>query len=214
VSAAAFAHRFVPGTRADGLTLLLLHGTGGSENDLLGLGEILAPGAALLSPRGKVLENGMPRFFRRLAEGVFDHADLVARTHELAAWVDDAAAEYGIDRGRIVAAGFSNGANVAASAMLLHPGALAGGVLFRAMVPFEPEAPVDLAGVPVLLGAGRADPIVPPENTERLADILRSSGARVTLDWRPGGHALGRAEVDDAAAWLAREFPVGVAAAR
>jgi phospholipase/carboxylesterase len=204
-----FTHRFVPGTRADGLTLLLLHGTGGNEDDLLPLGGILAPGAALLSPRGRVLENGMPRFFRRLAEGVFDHEDLLARTHELAAWVDAAAAHYGLDRGKVVAAGFSNGANVAASMMLLHPGSLAGGVLFRAMVPFEPEAPVDLGGVPVLLGAGRGDPIVPAANTERLAEILRAAGARVTLDWRPGGHALGRAEVEDAARWVAAELGAG-----
>jgi phospholipase/carboxylesterase len=209
--AADFRHRFVPGTRADGLTLLLLHGTGGNEDDLIGLGGLLAPGAALLSPRGKVLENGMPRFFRRLAEGVFDHEDLVARTHELAAWVDAAAAEYGFDRGRIVAAGFSNGANVAASLMLMHPETLAGGVLFRAMVPFEPDRDPALGGLPVLIGAGRADPIVPAENSERLAELLRRAGANVTLDWRPGGHSLARPEVDDAARWLAAAFPEGAA---
>jgi phospholipase/carboxylesterase len=207
MKAADFAHRFVPGRRADGLTLLLLHGTGGNETDLLPLGGVLAPGAALLSPRGKVLENGMPRFFRRLAEGVFDHEDLVARTHALAAWVAAAAEEHGIDAGRIVAAGFSNGANVAASLMLMHPTTLAGGVLFRAMVPFEPEQAPDLGGRPVLIGAGQADPIVPAANSERLAELLRAAGADVTLDWRPGGHSLGRAEVDDAARWLAERFP-------
>ncbi|MDB4949921.1 MAG: phospholipase/Carboxylesterase [Gemmatimonadetes bacterium] len=198
-----FIHRFVPATGGDGTTLLLLHGTGGNEDDLLGLGRVMAPGAALLSPRGKVLENGMPRFFRRLAEGVFDQQDLLARTHELAAWVRVAAAEYALDPTCIVAVGFSNGANVAAAALLLHPDLLAGAVLFRAMVPFEPEHAPNLTGIPVLLGAGRGDPIVPAANTERLADLLRTAGARVTLDWRPGGHSLGQAEVEDAARWLA-----------
>jgi phospholipase/carboxylesterase len=212
MNAGGFSHRFVPGAPGESLTLLLLHGTGGNEDDLLPLGRILAPGASLLSPRGKVLENGMPRFFRRLAEGVFDQQDLAARTDELAGWVEAAAAEYGLDRSRIVAAGFSNGANIAASLLLRRPGLLAGGVLFRAMVPFEPQALPELGGIPVLLGAGRADPIVPARNTERLAELLRSAGARVTLDWRPGGHTLSQPEVEDAARWLADAFPVARAA--
>ena len=206
MKAGDFIHRFVPGAEGARLTLLLLHGTGGNESDLLPLGRLLAPGAALLSPRGKVLESGMPRFFRRLAEGVFDQQDLAARTDELADWVAAAAAEYGLEAGRIVAAGFSNGANVAASMLLRRPGVLAGGVLFRAMVPFEPESLPDLGGVPVLLGAGRADPIVPADNTERLATLLRQAGANVTLDWRPGGHTLSQPEAEDAARWLASDF--------
>jgi phospholipase/carboxylesterase len=206
MTSGSFDHRFVPGAEGEALTLLLLHGTGGSESDLLPLGRILAPQASLLSPRGKVLENGMPRFFRRLAEGVFDQQDLAARTDELAEWVGAAAAEYGLDQSRIVAAGFSNGANIAASLLLRRPGLLAGGVLFRAMVPFEPRALPELGGVPVLLGAGRADPIVPAHNTERLAELLREAGAKVTLDWRPGGHNLSQPEVEDAARWLAGEF--------
>jgi phospholipase/carboxylesterase len=201
-----FSHRFLPGQQGESLTLLLLHGTGGNEDDLVPLGRILAPGASLLSPRGRVLENGMPRFFRRLAEGVFDLQDLAARTDELAEWLEAAAAEYGLDRSRIVAAGFSNGANIAASLLLRRPGLLVGGVLFRAMVPFEPLELPDLAGVPVLLGAGRADPIVPAQNTERLAELLRRAGARVTLDWRPGGHTLSQPEVEDAARWLGSAF--------
>ena len=164
----------VPGT---GGTLLLLHGTGGNENDLLPVGRAIAPGAALLSPRGRVLEHGMPRFFRRLAEGVFDHEDLVARTHELADFVAECAKHYGFDAKRVVAVGFSNGANIAASMMLLRPETLAGAILLRAMVPFEPKTPPDLRGRRALVAAGKADPIVKPENSERLAAILREAGA-------------------------------------
>lgn len=196
-----FDHRFVPGT-VDGPTLLLLHGTGGNEDDLLPLGGLLAPGAALLSPRGQVLEGGMPRFFRRLAEGVFDEADLHARTHDLAAWIRVAVDEYAIDPARLVAVGFSNGANIAASLLLLHPGLLRAAVLFRAMTPFEPESLPALDGRAVYMGEGRADPLIPAANAERLAALLREAGAEVALRWQPGGHALTRADVDDAAAWL------------
>ena len=197
-----FAHRFVPAEGDDANTLLLLHGTGGNEDDLLQLGRLLRPVSALLSPRGKVLEHGMPRFFRRLAEGVFDEQDLINRTHELAGFVEAATAEYGLDRDRIFAVGFSNGANIAASLLLLHPGLLAGAVLLRAMVPLEPEPTPDLSGTPVYLAAGRSDPIVPAENTERLAGLLREAGADVTLDWQPGGHGIGRPEVDASRSWL------------
>jgi predicted esterase len=197
-----FVHRYEPAPPgATEGTLLLLHGTGGNENDLLPVGRAIAPGAALLSPRGRVLENGMPRFFRRLAEGVFDHEDLVARTHELADFVAAAAKRYGFDAERVVAVGFSNGANVAGAMMLLRPEALAGAVLLRAMVPFEPETPPDLRGRRVLVAAGKADPIVPAPQSERLAAILREAGAEVTLHWSPGGHTLDRADLTAAAAW-------------
>jgi phospholipase/carboxylesterase len=202
-----FIHRFVPPERDDPTTLLLLHGTGGDENDLLPLGRMLDEEAALLSPRGKVLENGMPRFFRRLSMGVFDEEDLVRRTHELAGFVEEAASEYGLDPQRLFAVGFSNGANIAASLLLLHPGVLAGAVLLRAMVPFEAETPLDLQDTPVYLAAGRSDQMVPPESTERLAKLLREAGAEVTLDWQPGGHGIGRAEIEGARAWLAGAIP-------
>jgi predicted esterase len=198
-----FAHRYAPPKGDDPTTLLLLHGTGGNENDLLPLGRMLDERAGILSPRGKVLENGMPRFFRRLAEGVFDHEDLVNRTHELAKFVDQAVEEHDLDPGRLFAVGFSNGANIAASLLLLHPELLAGAVLLRAMVPFEPETPPDLSGTPVYLAAGRADQIVPPENTKRLAQLLLEAGAEVTLDWQPGGHGIGRAEIEGARHWYA-----------
>ena len=198
-----FAHRFVPAENGDRNTLLLLHGTGGDENDLLPLGRALNPGAALLSPRGKVLEGGMPRFFRRLAMGVFDEEDLVNRTHELAGFVEEAARGYGLDPARVFAVGFSNGANIAASLLLLRPGLLAGAVLLRAMVPFELEELPDLAGTPVYLAAGRQDAMIPAENTERLARLLDNAGADVTLDWQPGGHGIGLVEVEAAKRWLA-----------
>ena len=197
-----FAHRFVPAEAPDAPTLLLLHGTGGDENDLLPVGRMLDERAALLSPRGKVLEHGMPRFFRRLAEGVFDHEDLLNRTHELAEFVERAVDEYGVDPRHLFAVGFSNGANIAASLLLLHPELLAGAVLLRAMVPFEPETLPDLSGTPVYLAAGRSDPIVPSENTERLAELLQEAEAEVTLDWQPGGHGIGPEEIRSARDWL------------
>jgi len=203
-----FAHRFLPGEEdGSGATLLVLHGTGGDENDLVPLGRELAPGAAILSPRGKVLEYGAPRFFRRLAEGVFDHEDLVFRTHELADFIESAAEEYGFDRSKLVAAGYSNGANVAASLMLLHPGLLRAAVLFRAMVPFEPEQTPDLSGMPVFLSAGRMDRMILPENTERLAAILKEAGADLDLRWRDTGHALTYEEVAEAKEWLSSILP-------
>jgi len=197
-----FVHRFVPAEGGDATTLLLLHGTGGNEDDLLPLGRALSPTAALLSPRGKVLENGMPRFFRRLAEGVFDEEDLKKRTEELADFVEAAVAEYGLDPSRVYAVGFSNGANIAASLLLARPGLLAGAVLLRAMVPFEPEAMPDLSGRPVYLAAGRQDQMIPQQSTERLAEILRQSGADLALDWQPGGHGIGPTEVEAARRWF------------
>ena len=186
--------------------LLLLHGTGGNEYDLLHVGRNLRSGAALLSPRGKLLENGMPRFFRRLAEGVFDEKDLVRRTHELADFVRAAAKQYQFDANRVVAVGYSNGANIAASMLLLRPEILSGAVLFRAMVPLIPEKLPDLSGRPVFLAAGRNDPIIPAENTEQLAAMLKEAGAEVSLQWSEGGHQLSAAELEEAKDWLAKAF--------
>jgi len=202
----SFTHRFIPAASSDAPVLLLLHGTGGDENDLLGLGQHLFPGAALLSPRGQVLENGMPRFFRRLALGVLDHDDLVKRTGDLVAFIAAAAQRYGFDARRVVAIGFSNGANIAASTLLLYPGVLAGAVLLHAMVPLEPDTAPRLDGTPVFLGAGQQDPLVPTASTLRLAAILGEAGARVTLRWQPGGHALTPGEIEEARAWLRAEF--------
>lgn len=198
----------MPGKDEAAPTLLLLHGTGGDENDLITLGRELAPGANLLSPRGKVLEHGMPRFFRRLAEGVFDEEDLKLRTRELAEFVEESAGRYGVDPNTLFAVGFSNGANIAASLLLSYTGLLSGAVLFRPMVPFEPDASArpDLSGIPVYIGAGKRDPIVPKENTERLAELLAKAGANVSLNWQPCGHGMETADVRGAERWLSREM--------
>jgi len=197
-----FVHRFEPAaeTPSEG-TLLLLHGTGGNENDLLPLGQAISPHAALLAPRGQVLEHGMARFFCRLAEGVFDHDDLVARTHHLADWLADAAKEHGFDPKHVIAAGFSNGANIAGSMLLLRPESLAGAILLRPMVPFVPESLPKLGGKRVLVAAGQSDPIVPARQSEMLAEMLRSAGAEVTLHWSPGAHGLDRSDIAAASQW-------------
>ena len=196
----AFIHRFVPGTTTR--TVLALHGTGGDENDLLPLAAAVAPGAALLSPRGRVLENGMARFFRRMAEGVFDLEDLKAQAAALATFVGRAAERYGFDPTGVVGLGLSNGANIAATLLLLHPGTLSGAVLFRPMVPLVPDTPPDLHGVAVWIGAGRTDRLIPEHETERLAALLREAGADVTTHWTPGGHRLTTGEDEAARAWL------------
>ena len=196
-------HRFVPTTATGAVPLLLLHGTGGSEDDLLPLGRALSPGAALLSPRGAVSEHGMPRFFRRLAEGVFDEEDLRRRTADLARFIAEARVTYGM--ATPVAVGFSNGANIAAALLLLHPGVLAGAVLMRAMVPLSTPPQTVGPATPVLLLSGMADPIVRLDNSARLEADLAQAGARVTRRVMPGGHELTQADLSAAADWLQTE---------
>jgi predicted esterase len=197
-----FDHRYLPPINNDALTLLLLHGTGGDEDDLLDLGRAVHSRAALLSPRGKVLENGMPRFFRRLSEGVFDEPDLIRRTHELARFVEIACKGYARDPTKVIAVGFSNGANIAAAMLLLSPQTLRGGALLRAMVPLTPERAPALARRHVLISAGRSDPIVPFDQPTRLADMLRAAGAEVTLNWQDAGHGVVQQDVIDVGQWL------------
>jgi glyoxalase family protein len=211
--ALGFIHRYLPPAAgaepAGSTTLLLLHGTGGDEDNLISLGRALLPGAGLLSPRGKVLERGMPRFFRRLAGGVFDQEDLARRTDELADFVEAAATTYNLRRAGIVAVGFSNGANIAASVLLRRPGVLRGAVLLSPMVSFGPSAPPELAGTAVFIGAGRADTMVPQGQVVRLAEILREAGAEVTLHWEPGGHEISPGVVSAAQVWLAQHVAAG-----
>lgn len=195
-------HQFIPASSDDAAVLLMLHGTGGDENDLVPLGRALRPGAAILSPRGNVLEHGMPRFFRRLAEGVFDLEDLAKRTDDLRGFIDGAVMKYGFDRSRLVAVGFSNGANIAASLMLKHPRTLQRAVLLSPMVPFEPAAKPNLAGSRVFIGAGRNDPIAPQAQAERLAHLLRDGGADVTTFFHGGGHSLTNDELAAAQEWI------------
>lgn len=196
----AYVHRWIPGNDQ---VALVLHGTGGNEDDLLPLASMLLPGASVLSLRGNVLEGTMPRFFRRLAEGVFDEADLALRTAQLTAFVRAAAEAYRFDIANLVAIGFSNGANIVANVLLHHPGLIRRSALFRAMLPSETTPARSASGTRVYLGAGRRDPIVPAANVERLAALLRDSGADVTLDWRNAGHGLTGEDVENAKRWLA-----------
>ncbi|MGC9447401.1 alpha/beta hydrolase [Cereibacter johrii] len=194
-------HLFVPATDPGRPALLLLHGTGGDESDLVPLGRAVAPGAALLSPRGAVLEQGRPRFFRRLAEGVFDEADVERRAHDLADFIGEAQARYGLTAP--VALGFSNGANIAAALLWLRPEVLAGAVLLRPMVPLAKPPLGGLEGRPVLILSGSADPIVPAENAARLAGRLTEAGAALTHRTLPASHGLTQRDLDLATEWFA-----------
>jgi phospholipase/carboxylesterase len=198
---AAFEHVYKPGSTAHAPTLLLLHGTGGDEHDMLPLGGLM-PGANLLSPRGRVLENGMPRFFRRLAEGVFDEEDVRLRAAELADFVTAAASHYRFDGSRVVALGFSNGANIASAVLLVRPGVLKGTALLRAMVPLEPDPLPSLSGTRVLISNGEQDPLVSAAETERLAKLLQRAGANVEVYWQPAAHQLMPGDFSVAKTWL------------
>src|SRR5882724_137454 len=200
-----FIHEFVPGSSSR--TLLLLHGTGGSERDLIPLGRELDPNAALLSPRGKVLENGMPRFFRRLAEGVFDLEDLKTRTNELADFVAAAVRHYKLAADHIVGVGYSNGANISASMLLLRPEIMHAAILFRAMVPLVPDKLPELSSVHVWIGAGDQDPIIPAPETQRLVELLRRAGAEVTIRFAKAGHGLTNDDLETARHWLGELKP-------
>jgi phospholipase/carboxylesterase len=195
-------HLFVPATASGKSPILLLHGTGGDENDLLPLGQTVAPGAALVAPRGKVLEDGMPRFFRRLTEGVFDEQDVRRRANELADFVHDARNAYRL--AAPIALGFSNGANIAVAVLLLRPEALAGAILLRATMPLVNPPQVGLHSKPILILSGSADGIIPAENAAHLESILKDAGGAVDLQTLPAGHGLTQADVAIAKAWLAQ----------
>ncbi len=197
-----FIHRYIPGTGESQRVLLLLHGTGGDESDLLPLGRELDPGAALLSPRGKVSENGSPRFFRRFAEGVFDEADVIHRANELADFVAEAGERYKFEARQVIAVGYSNGANIAAAMMLLRPEVFPAAILFRAMVVLSNPPAADLNGKRMLISAGRHDPIIPLENVQRLAALLKNAGGEVSLEIQEAGHGLVPEDVAVAKAWL------------
>jgi predicted esterase len=200
-----FIHIFQPPAMRGGPILLLLHGTGGNEHGLVPLAETLLPAAGILSPRGRVLERGMPRFFRRLAEGVFDIDDLKLRTAELADFIIASAAKHQFATGNVTAVGFSNGANIAGALLLLRPDTLGAAVLFRAMVPLTPETLPNIPATPVLISNGKMDPLISVEETERLAALLRSAGADVTAAWQNAGHELTDRDVITAREWLARQ---------
>jgi phospholipase/carboxylesterase len=214
-----FIHRFIYATNSNDLkgtrdgqiarekisstTFLLLHGTGGNEEDLISLAYELDQSAAILSPRGKVLENGVaPRFFRRLTEGVFDVEDLKFRTNELANFVKNASNTYGFDMDHLIAVGYSNGANISSSMLLLRPEVLSAAILFRAMVPLLPQVLPDLTNKHIFMSSGLHDPIIPKQETERLIGLFKKAGAKVSLHWQNSGHELRMNEINTAREWL------------
>ncbi|MDE5054703.1 alpha/beta hydrolase [Niallia taxi] len=199
-------HIFNKGTDSQRPTLLLLHGTGGTELDLLPLAGIIDDQASVLSVRGNVLENGMPRFFRRLAEGIFDEEDLVARTSELNSFLDEAAAKYEFDRHNIVAIGYSNGANIAASLLFHNKDALKGAILHHSMVPRRGIDLPDLAGKSVFITAGTNDPICSPLESGELESLLQNANANVEIHWENRGHSLTPTEVEAASEWYKKVF--------
>ena len=194
-------HIFKPGKDAAKPVFLMLHGTGGTEQDLLPLAELIDPDAAVLSVRGNVLENGMPRFFRRLAEGVFDEEDLIFRTKELNDFLNEAAEEHNFDRLNVVAIGYSNGANIAASLLFHYANSLKGAILHHPMVPRRGIDLPDLKGTRVFIAAGKNDPMCPAKESEELDELLTGAGAETAVHWEMNGHSLTRTEVDAAAEW-------------
>jgi phospholipase/carboxylesterase len=199
-----FIHRFLPAEdNASAETLVVLHGTGGDENDLIGIGQTIAPGATILSPRGNVLENGAPRFFKRLAEGVFDPKEVRSRAEELATFIRAAISKYSLNPERIFAMGYSNGANIASTVMLTDPELLRGAILFRPMLVIETDGRSNLSGRGVFISAGERDPIVPVKSVERLVELFEAAHADVTLEWQQAGHSLLPSEVRAATDWLA-----------
>lgn len=199
-------HIFIEGKNIHAPTLLLLHGTGGNEKDLLPIAEMIAPDASVLGVRGNVSENGMPRFFRRLSEGVFDEEDLIFRTNELHEFLDESARKYNFDRNHILAIGYSNGANIAASLIYHHKNALQGAILLHAMVPIRGVQIPNLSKTPIFIGAGVNDPLIPMEETKELAEALHNANANVTEHWGQAGHQLTREEIEQAKMWYELNF--------
>lgn len=197
-------HLFQQGTNRH--TLLLLHGTGGNEEDLLPLAGMIDSDASVLGVRGNVEENGMPRFFKRIAEGVFDEEDLKFRTKELKEFLDESSKRNDFDRENLVAVGYSNGANIAASLLFHYEKVMEGAILLHPMVPLRGMDLPDLTGVPIMISAGRNDPLCQPEETEELSQILEAAGAEVEVYWHNSGHQLTRSEIENAHVWYGKHF--------
>lgn len=199
-------HLFKKGANPSSPTLLLLHGTGGDEKDLLPLAHTIDKNAAILSVRGNILENGMPRFFKRLAEGVFDEESLKIETENLYRFIEKAAEQYGFDPANVIALGYSNGANIAASLLYHYPNVLKGAILHHPMVPLRNIKLPDLTKIPVFIGAGINDPLCPAEESKELKNTLEAAGAKVTIEWGNQGHSLTQLEVNVAANWYRQQF--------
>ena len=197
---------FIKGVNTKLPTLFMLHGTGGTEHDLVPVARLISPDSSILSVRGNVLENGMPRFFKRLSEGVFDEEDLKRRTEELQIYLNDASIKYGFDRKNVVAVGYSNGANIAASMLFHYQNVVRGAILHHPMVPIRAMDLPTMAGLPVFIGAGVNDPICLSTETEELSSILKDAGADVVVHWEENGHQLTHSEVEAAKVWFSDKF--------
>lgn len=187
-------------------TLFMLHGTGGTEQDLVPIAKMISPESSILSVRGNVSENGMPRFFKRLAEGVFDEEDLRFRTRELRDYLNEASVKYGFDRDNVVAVGYSNGANIAASMLFHFQDTFKGAILHHPMVPIRGLMLPEMSGLPIFIGAGKNDSICSSNETEELDEMLQAAGAHVTIHWEQNGHQLTQSEVEAAVSWFSQEF--------
>ncbi|MGK5507702.1 alpha/beta hydrolase [Brevibacillus formosus] len=199
-------HIFEKGGDLHAPTLVLFHGTGGTEQDLLPLATLVSPKSSILSLRGNVLESGMPRFFKRFSEGVFDEEDLVFRTKEVNEFLNQSAKEYGFDRDNLVAIGYSNGANIIASLLFHYQNVFRGAILHHPMIPLRGIQVPDLSDIPIFIGAGKNDPIGSPRETEELQSLLRDSGAVVRVHWENNGHQLIYDEAKAAASWFREKF--------
>lgn len=202
----SFIHVFIPSSKKSKLTLLLLHGTGGDENDLIPLGLDIAPIASILSPRGKVIENGMSRFFRRFPDGSFDIQDLRFRTEELSKFITWASQHYNFDLGKMIVLGYSNGANMALSVILTYRELIAGAILFRAVVPYIPDRLPDLSGMPIFLSEGMYDPYVSLAQAESLKILLEKLGASLTYNLEVSAHRLTQHEIRKAREFFQENF--------
>lgn len=199
-------HLFKKGESRTRSTLLLLHGTGGNEEDLVPLAEIIDKKASILSVRGNVIENGMPRFFKRLSEGVFDEESLLSETKNLYEFIYEAAEKYEFDVNNVVALGYSNGANIAASLLYHYQAVFKGALLHHPMVPLRNKELPDLSGIPIFIGAGENDPLCPPEESKELQQTFEKAGAQVTVEWNNHGHSLTQKEIMAAAEWYSKHF--------
>ena len=197
---------FLKGTNTELPTLFMLHGTGGTEHDLVPIARLLSPESSILSVRGNVLENGMPRFFKRLAEGVFDEEDLRFRTEELKDYLNQASNQYGFDRKNVVAIGYSNGANIAASLLFHYRDVMKGVILHHPMVPIRGLNLPAMTNLPIFIGAGKNDPICSSNETEELVELLQNAGADVLVHWEQNGHQLTQTEIETASSWFSQKF--------
>lgn len=201
MSIESFIHIYNEPLMGNTTIFLLLHGTGGDENDLIQLAKMIDPQAGILSLRGNIDENGMNRFFERKAMGVLDEESLKKETVKLYDFLNAAASEYHFKKEQLVVLGYSNGANIASSLLFHYKDAFNQGMLLHPMVPLRTVELPDLSRQRLFIGAGENDPICPPEETEELEQMLSKTGASITMYWGKDGHSLSQNELNAASMW-------------